>query len=198
MGKIRSTFIFIILIPASVVCPFTTYASASDVTEYFAGTSTLSATTTGTRYPSERILLKKTVSQTDSRIVEIACTQIGGQYRQSPVYMTINENHITVADTPSMRPGLLEGTGFVFGTPWKWEYLVLDMKTKFGGRTVWIHDVNLVTDQAIHAIKTIHSNIGTNDEPIKNPKPDWLMVVEVKQIDQAQYLREFTQLGCSL
>lgn len=186
-----------VLIMIAMALSSKSWAMSPDNVKYYAGTSILSVASTGAQSPSQRILVKRVVSEATSRIVEIASIGgAGGKCRQSPAYMVINGNHVLVADNPNMQSGLLEGTGFVSGTPWSWEYLVLDMKTKFGGHISWVHDINIVSENEIHAVKSIYSNVGTNEEPIKSSEPVSLMTVEVAKIDQAQYLKEIAALGC--
>ena len=104
----------IILLRIAMVLSFESSAIALDNVKYYAGTSVLNVAATGEQYPSERITVKRTVSQVNSWIVEIACVVgAGGKYRQSPAYMAVNGNRITVADNQDMQPGLVEGTGFV-------------------------------------------------------------------------------------
>jgi hypothetical protein len=177
---------------------FEGYAVVPDNVRYYVGASILSVAATGEQRPSEKVAVKRTVSRVNSRIVEIACVAgSDGKYRQSPVYIVVNRNRVTVSDNQNMRPGLIEGNGFVLGDAWNWKYLVLDMKTKFGGHTSWVYDINVMIAKEIYAVKSIYPNIGTNEEPIRGPEPTLLMTVRVKRVDRNQYRREIAVLGCA-
>ena len=174
------------------------HAFALESVKYYAGTSVLSEASTGVQYSNEKVFVQRTVSPANKMIIEIACVRTPeGKYRQSPAYMAINGNRVVATDNPDMKPSLFEGTGFVSGTPWNWEYLFLDLKTNFGGRIFWITDVNIVTDLEIHALKILYPNIGTFDKPVRAPEPSMLMTVKARQIDREQYLKEIANLGCS-